>query len=144
MYVQCVNVLISYHFKNKYMRSILLVSCLFLSMQCAAQFHYSGYRDFIENSVRNPDLGKDSSLKDDYIVRSEIVNPYTPLKDIFYGRPFDRSTDNVYFSINSNYYQMFLPELHMLLTVSSTQPDRSVGEHLVWMISEIRKWKKAQ
>ena len=126
------------------MKRILLGLLLVSSIVSSGQNRFSDYKDFIEKSVAQPDPANNPFLGKDYTIYSRNVEIGTQMKDLFPNHGFDRTSDNIYFSISPNYYQMFIPELHMLFTVTTTDQNINIGEHFIWLAGQIRKYKESR
>lgn len=122
------------------MKKILLALLIF-SSPVYGQSRFSDYRDFVERSI-NPQFLDISKTPDFSITSSERVEPGTTIKSIFNGEIFDRSGEGVYFVLRQNYYKIFVPELQTSYIVVCNNPGKSTGDHLLWLLGEIRKYKE--
>ena len=126
------------------MKKILLSLLLFSAFtNVYSQNRFSDYQDFIEKSVIATEPGFNPKVSNDFILYSENINIGTSVRDVFKGESFNRTNDNIYFLLRSNYYLMFIPELHILYTISSSVPNKNVIDHFFWLTSEIRKYKQS-
>jgi hypothetical protein len=123
------------------MKKILLALLIF-SSPGFAQSRFSDYRDFVERSVNQqtfPDLSK---TPDFMITSSEKVEEGTNIRTVFNGEIFDRSSEGIYFMLRANYYKIFIPEIRTVYIIACNNPEKSTGDHLLWLLGEIRKYKE--
>lgn len=122
------------------MKKILLALLIF-SSPVFGQSRFSDYKDFVEKSI-SPQFLDFSKTPDFSITSSERIEVGTTIKSIFKGEIFDRSREGVYFMLRPNYYKIFIPELETLYVVACNNPEKSTGDHLLWLLSEIHKYKE--
>ena len=120
----------------------ILLGLLIFSSPAFGQSRFSDYRDFVEKSINQqtfPDLSK---TPDFMIASSEKVEEGTNVRTVFNGENFDRSKEGVYFVLRPNYYKIFIPELRTIYIIACNNSEKSTGDHLLWLLGEIRKYKE--
>lgn len=124
------------------MKKLLLPILLLGSIFTKAQSRFSDYQDFIRVTVMNEDSIKIAGSQQKYTIYTELCSSGTPMKEIFKGDMFDRTVDNLYFSLKPTYYKLYIPEGHILFTISSLLPEADIANHFLWLTNELRKFKK--
>lgn len=123
------------------MKKVLLALLIF-SVPSFGQSKFSDYKDFVEQSI-NPQGWIELSKTPDFIISSsEKIESGTPIKSIFNGETFDRSNEGVYFMLRANYYKIFIPEIQTVYTIACNNSGKSTGDHLLWLLGEIHKYKE--
>ena len=125
------------------MKKILLTTFLVSSFLSGySQLRFTDYQDFLQRKVVNEDSIRITGKVPDYNLYSEIFNPGASLKDVFRGEAYDRTNENLYFILKTNYYKIFIPEAHILFTVSPSTQDKDLVTHFIWLTGEIKKYKQ--
>ena len=76
---------------------------------------------------------------DSLIIESSTNQSNVPPR-VHDGSKYDKTNDNIYFSLKKDSYMLYLPENHTYYHVYSLPGKRyMVGEHLCWFIKEIRR-----
>ena len=123
---------------KKIILTILLASS-FLFVH--AQIRLADYQDFMQRKIVNEDSVRMTGKSQDFILFSELFNNGTPLKEIFNGEAYDRTSDNLFFILKPNYYKIYIQEAHILFTVTTNSPDIDISTNFLWLTAELRRFK---